>query len=102
MFGDSNHNILASLLNSQILNLENQKRFLKSLTIGHYLQVCHWKRRDFHESIPNWKQTILYGSEWIRDSPVYFTTLCPNITPNTSVFSLFCVIVVLRIGRSSN
>ena len=36
MFGDTNPNILASLLNCQIINLENQKRFLKSLTIGHY------------------------------------------------------------------
>ena len=36
MFGDTNPNILASLLNYQITNLENQKSFLKSLTIGYY------------------------------------------------------------------
>ena len=29
MFGDTNPNILASLLSFQIINLENQKRFLK-------------------------------------------------------------------------
>ena len=33
MFGDTNPNILASLA--------NQKRFFKSLTIGHYLEVCY-------------------------------------------------------------
>ena len=34
MFGDTNTNILASLLNQHMLKLENQKRFLKYLTIG--------------------------------------------------------------------
>ena len=36
VFGDTNPNILASLLNLKILNLANEKRFLKSLTIWHY------------------------------------------------------------------
>ena len=73
MFDDTNPNMLASLLNEQILKLENQKCFLKSLTIGHYLQVCYLKRRDFLESIPNWKQTLLYGSVYCVDQRFFCT-----------------------------